>query len=109
MMQRFLCHANGFPGEAGMTIATSKKLSVGDNHADGLPDRRVFGGRYQVLKTLKNAHDTETLLASDLTQGSTVVIKTTRASSFSATARMRLDHEAHVLSQIQNGRFAPLL
>ena len=39
----------------------------------------------------------------------TVVVKTASAATFSASARMRLEHEAHVLSQIKNGQSAPLL
>ena len=46
---------------------------------------------------------------SDLTHDTTVVIKTAAAASFSASVRMRLEHEAHVLSQVKNGLFAPLL
>ncbi len=95
-------------GEVGMAVAPSKNLPA-VNHPDGLPDRGVIGGRYQVLRILKAGHDRETLLAADLTHGTTVVIKTAMAASFSATARMRLEHEAHLLSQITNGPFPPLL
>src|SRR5712691_10164816 len=95
-------------GEAGMSIAPATNLPADANGVNGLPDLRVIGGRYHVLRILKNGHDTETLLAADLTQGSSVIIKTARAESFSASARMRLEHEAHVLSQIKNG-FTPLL
>ncbi len=69
----------------------------------------MIGDRYQVIRRLKHGDDTETLLAIDLTRETNVVIKTAAASSFSASARMRLEHEAHVLSQIKNGLFAPLL
>ena len=69
----------------------------------------MIGGRYQVLRMLKSGMTRETLLATDLTRGTTVVIKTAAAASFSATVRMRLEHEAHVLSQIKNGLFTPLL
>jgi two-component system sensor kinase len=69
----------------------------------------VIGGRYQVLRQLKNGDDTQTLLAADLTRNATVVVKTAAAEAFSASARMRLEHEAHVLSQLRNGRSAPLL
>ena len=37
------------------------------------------------------------------------MIKTAKTALFSATARMRLEHEAHVLSQIKDERFTPLL
>jgi two-component system sensor kinase len=95
--------------EVGMTIASFQGLSPEIPLADGLPDRRILGGRYQVLRLLKNGHDTETLLAADLTRGNSVVIKTVAHASFSATARMRLEHEAHVLAQIKHGPFTPLL
>ena len=92
-----------------MSIAPPQRLAVDALELGGLPGRRVIGGRYQVLRRLKNGDDTETLLASDLQLDTTVVIKTAVAASFSASARMRLEHEAHVLSQIKNGLFAPLL
>ena len=79
------------------------------NHQRGLEDYRLIGGRYQVLRQLKQGDDTETLLATDLTHDTKVVIKTAAAAAFSASARMRLEHEAHVLSQIKQGLFAPLL
>ena len=79
------------------------------NRERGSQDPRVIGGRYQVLRLLKHGDDTETLLATDRTLATTVVIKTAAAASFSASARMRLEHEAQVLSQIKNGLFAPLL
>jgi len=79
------------------------------NDQPGSGDRRVIGGRYQVLRPLKNGDAAETLLASDLAEQTTVVVKTALASRFSASMRMRLEHEARVLSQIKHGPFAPLL
>ena len=72
-------------------------------------DSRVIGGRYQVLRRLKSGDDTETLLATDPAHDNRVVIKTALATSLSASVRMRLEHEAHVLSQFRNGASAPLL
>jgi len=77
--------------------------------ADAPQDSRVIGGRYQVLHQLKNADRKETLLATDLKHAATVVVKTAVEAAFTASARMRLEHEAHVLSQVRNGGFAPLL
>src|SRR5688500_9392708 len=87
-----------------MTSA-AKKLPHDAN--DNRPDGRVIAERYQVLRTLKSGHDTETLLATDQIQGATVVIKTAATALFSATARMRLEHEAQVLARIKGG--PPLL
>lgn len=92
-----------------MSIAPSPRLSADVIETNGSPDRRLIGDRYQVVHTLKSGEDTETFLASDLTRDRKVVIKTAVASSFSASARMRLEHEAGVLSQIKNGLSAPLL
>ena len=92
-----------------MSIAPPPPHSADLVRADGSSDRRVIGDRYQVIRRLKHGDDTETLLATDLTLDTNVVIKTAAAASFSASARMRLEHEAHVLSQIKNGLFAPLL
>ncbi|MCA9122791.1 MAG: response regulator [Planctomycetaceae bacterium] len=72
-------------------------------------DSRVIGGRYRTVRLLKKGNDTRAFLASDATAGTSVVVKTAAASSFSASARMRLEHEAQVLSQVGDGVFAPLL
>jgi serine/threonine protein kinase len=92
-----------------MTATSSKNLTAEPQDARGSRDDRMIGRRYQVLRTLKSGIDTETLLATDLTNRTTVVIKTAEAASFSATARMRLEHETHVLTQIKNGQFTLLL
>ena len=94
----------------GMTSASiDDSPDIVADFGSGSPNRRILGGRYEVLRILKSGLDTETLLASDLTNRSTVVIKTAAADSFSATARMRLEHEAHVLAQIKDEQFTPLL
>lgn len=64
---------------------------------------RVIGDRYQVLRQLKRGHETATFVASDLSNNTSVVVKTALASSFSASARMRLEHEVRALSQIGDG------
>jgi len=75
----------------------------------GQEDGRVIGGRYRVLRQLKRDDNAETLLAFDLAQNVTVVIKTALAAAFSASVRMRLEHEAQVLSRIKSGALAPVL
>ena len=88
-------------------------MAIGPNSrndlADAPQDSRVIGGRYQVLRRLKNTDNKETLLATDLKRHATVVIKTALEAAFTASARMRLEHEAHVLSRVRHGGFAPLL
>ncbi len=92
-----------------MTRDQSQNPLDDDVDANGSRHRRVIGGRYQVERQLKSGEDTEAFLASDLSGGASVVVKTARASSFSASARMRLEHEAHILSRVGDGVFAPLL
>src|SRR5437016_2157441 len=91
----------------GRNVALAGPSRVG--HGDEFSAGNVLAGRYQLLRVLKSGHDAETLLASDLSNSTTVVVKTAAAQSFSATARMRLEHEARVLAQIKNGPFTPLL
>lgn len=79
------------------------------NQERGSQAPRVIGGRYQVMRLLKQGDDAETLLATDRRKAATVVVKTAAAALFSASARMRLEHEAKVLSKITNGISAPLL
>jgi two-component system sensor kinase len=92
-----------------MATAASPNLSASGSRAADGPQRRILGGRYQVERILKNGPDTETLLASDLQHGATVVIKTAATDSLSATARMRLEHEAGILTHFKNGSLVPLL
>ncbi|MFN0021879.1 MAG: response regulator [Pirellulaceae bacterium] len=80
-----------------------------DAHTSLSADGRLIGGRYRVLRQLKEADGAETVLASDLTRDATVVIKSVAMSSFSASVRMRVEHEAQILSQIKIGESAPLL
>ncbi|MBI3468717.1 MAG: AAA family ATPase, partial [Planctomycetes bacterium] len=70
---------------------------------------RIFGGRFQATRLLKNGQGVVTLLGTDLTQGGPVVIKAAAARSLSTGARMRLEHEAAVLRQVQSPYVAPLL
>jgi len=69
----------------------------------------VIAGRYQVLRILRTGDGSETLLASDLAHDVLVVIKAAPASALSASARMRWEHEAQVLSQIRVGALPPVL
>ena len=92
-----------------MAIAPTKNLN-GADQADAASEPRIFDGRYRVLRELKNGFDAETLLASDLLHGTTVVIKTARVAALTATARMRMDHEASVLAHLKNAQaVSPLL
>jgi signal transduction histidine kinase/CheY-like chemotaxis protein/tetratricopeptide (TPR) repeat protein len=91
-----------------MELAATKNWN-GTSRADAAPEPRVFAGRYPILRQLKHGFDSETLLASDLTHNTTVVLKILRASAFSATARMRLDYEARVLAHLSNLRSGPPL
>ena len=62
-----------------MTITPSQRRLDEDVDAIAPNDRRVIGGRYHVLRELKSGPDTQVFLASDLTVGTTVVIKTAAA------------------------------
>ena len=91
-------------------MTTAPRSSPAD---PGLPveatGESLIAGRYQVLRPLKNGLDTAAYLATDLISGTEVVVKTASAASFSASVKMRLEHEAHVLSQVSDEEFAPLL
>ena len=92
-----------------MKTASSQQPPYQGVDRNGTQSGKVIGGRYRVLRHLRSGPETESFLASDLTAGTSVVVKMAAASSFSASARMRLEHEAHVLSQVGNGVFPPLL
>ena len=99
----------GRPDETRMALATSTNPIAGPDPGNRSPAGRMVAGRYRVQQTLKNGDGAETLLAADLTAGATVVIKTARTESFSATARMRFEHEADVLMRLNDAAFTPLL
>ncbi len=70
---------------------------------------KVFGGRYQVLRVLKQGNGIETLLGKDVVANEDVIIKTASDDSLSVGAQMRLEHEANVLREMRGQEFAPLL
>jgi two-component system sensor kinase len=70
---------------------------------------RTFADRYRVVRLLKQGNGIETLLGTDLSDNSPVIIKTASSDSLSLGAAMRLEHEANVLRQIKGQGFAPLL
>ena len=69
---------------------------------------RLIAGRYRIQRLLKKALDVETLLATDLAQGDSVVVKTAPADDLSPATVMRLEHEAGVLARISSPWFVPL-
>jgi two-component system sensor kinase len=73
------------------------------------PSGKVFGGRYQVLRVLKQGNGIETLLGNDLVENENVVIKTASGDALSVGAQMRLEHEGSVLREVRGQGFAPLL
>src|SRR5438067_2129981 len=73
------------------------------------PARSTFGGRYQVVRLLKQGNGIDTVLGTDLVENEPVVIKTARGDSLSVGAQMRLEHEASVLRQVRGQGLAPLL
>ncbi len=80
--------------------------------AGPLPDgdgNAVLGDRFRAVRSLKRGRHTETMLATDMTTGESVVIKTADADSISTGAHMRLEHEAGVLQHISSRSFAPVL
>src|SRR5262245_9563666 len=80
-----------------------------DSPADSSPLPDVIDGQYRVLNAPKRGRGAATYLCTDLARGTTVVVKRVAFAALSATARMRLEYEARVLSQIKTGRLAPLL
>ena len=80
-----------------------------NDSVDAPDDSRVIGGRYKVLCRLKSADNKETLLTTDLKRDAKVVLRTALASAFTASAKMRLEHEVHVLSRDGNKGFSRLI
>src|SRR5947209_18311832 len=66
-------------------------------------DGPLLGGRFRVLRLLKQGSGISTLAGLDLVTGGDVVVKTVPADSVSPSTRLRLEHEADVLSRLQSG------
>src|SRR5438270_329666 len=60
----------------------------------------VLGQRFVLTESLKQRHSSETWLAVDRTDGSTVVVKLVRSRGISSAVRLRLEHEARVLNEL---------
>ena len=76
---------------------------------EGKSEARIFAGRYQVVRILKQGKGIETLLATELEQGRKGHHQSRIGQVSSAGAQMRLEHEAGVVRQIRSPGFAPLL
>jgi two-component system sensor kinase len=88
--------------------SSEKHLFKGDQ-PDASQKSRIIGSRYLVLGRLSVGSDTETLLAEDQILKTRVIIKTALEASLPASLRMRLEHEAQILSRVRHKSFVPLL
>src|SRR5438067_548511 len=68
--------------------------------SDGADGQRVVGGRYCFARLLKASPGAATYLAADDVTGAPVIVKTVTAGLASPAARLRLEHEARVLRQL---------
>jgi len=59
-----------------------------------------FAGRYELLRTLKSGNGVETFQAVDAMTGRDVVVKSIDAGIVHAAARLRFEHETHVLREL---------
>jgi signal transduction histidine kinase/serine/threonine protein kinase/tetratricopeptide (TPR) repeat protein len=86
----------------------------GDSSHGGQPERPdtgplVIGGRFRVVRALKSAHGVATLLTVDERDGGEAVLKTVLADGIPTGARLRLEHEARVLSELGGPGLSGLL
>ncbi len=70
---------------------------------------QIVGGRFQTTRLLKKGQGIETWLGIDVNRQEQVVIKTASSGHIPAQIRIRLEHEARVLQEIDNPLIAPLL
>ncbi|MDC0714379.1 ATP-binding protein [Stigmatella sp. ncwal1] len=81
---------------------------VGAVPGEPLPGRRL-GNRFELLRRLKTGRGVSTWLGNDHRTGSQVVIKMTSRASLVPTARLRLEHEAAVLEELDSAFLQPVL
>ena len=70
---------------------------------------QMMGGRYQVVRILRESEGTQTLLANDLETSEPVVIKTLRNAVVPQGIRMRLEQECRQLCELHSMDQPPLL
>src|SRR5688500_6926658 len=87
-------------------MSTSRHSTPG---LHGVSPGQVLAGRYVVERALKRGAEGDTLLATDRITGEAVVVKTTGAGRLAGAARLRLEHEARVLRDLDSPWIAPLL
>jgi len=70
----------------------------------------LLGGRYHCSRLLKEGHGVDTYLATDSqASGAPVVVKVLHLDTVAPAVRIRLEHEADVLSRLGGSAFHPLL
>src|SRR5262245_24409497 len=87
------------------SAAEPAEFSAGVPGAGG---ETLIGGRFRVVRLLKQGGGVETLLGWDAIDRESVVIKRASGESLSAGTQMRLEHEAGVLREVQGPSLAPL-
>lgn len=88
-----------------MTVTSREDAQSADADADGAQTEstgRIYGGRFEVTRLLKRSRGIETLIGIDRTTGAEVVIKATTEGDIPGSVRLRLEHEAGILRQIEN-------
>ena len=65
------------------------------------PGSRLFADRYELGRSLKSGNGVDTFLAVDRTSGTAVVVKSIDPDVIHAAARLRFEHETHVLRRLQ--------
>ncbi|HLF40153.1 MAG TPA: AAA family ATPase, partial [Acidimicrobiia bacterium] len=66
-------------------------------------------GRFVLERLLKRGNGVATYTGTDTDDGSPVIVKTLLTADVSTAARLRLEHEAHVLETLGPGTFRPLV
>jgi len=88
-------------------MSTDVELAKTQRLPESLPP--VLAGRYRAQRWLRSGPAYQTLLARDLVAGKTVVVRIAPLEAIGSGARMRLAHEAAILTRIQSARLATLL
>src|SRR3954470_7465657 len=73
------------------------------------PVHGLVAGRFRVVRTLKSAHGVDTLLAIDERHDAQAILKSVPVDGLPTGARLRLEHEATVLSRLSGPGLSGLL
>src|SRR3954471_11749475 len=107
-----MLRSSGYTGGRTTPHVTSDRLALPAPRSETTvpaPAHGLVAGRFRAVRTLKSAHGVDTLLAVDERDGREAILKSVPVEGLPTGARLRLEHEATVLSRLSGPGLSGLL